>query len=205
MFIISGAIHKRALIFYGNLCRLQESSIEKQLARRQQAINDLNSSSWYVDLRKILVKYDLPSCWDLLDDPPKKEHWRRIVNKQVNGYWSTKIKQSIELYPSFKYLSADEYWPGRRHQLIQQVRRTRDIPRISTRLKLVTGTPGVSQELSEREKFCDIFRITGRNFGPNFGFPYTFYTFKVRETFSPNLPPRLSPVLCRATELHLIR
>ena len=62
------------------------------------------------------------------------------MNKQVNGYWLTKIKQSIELYPSLKYLSSDEYLPGRRHQLIQQVNGTRDIPRISTRLKLVTGT-----------------------------------------------------------------
>ena len=32
-------------------------------------------------------------------------------------------------------------------------------------------------ELSEREKFCDNFRISKRSFGPNFGFPYLFYTF----------------------------
>ena len=30
-------------------------------------------------------------------------------------------------------------------------------------------------ECSEREKFCDHFRISGRHFGPNFGSPYTFY------------------------------
>ena len=36
---------------------------------------------------------------------------------------------------------------------------------------------GVILELSEREKFCDNFRISGRSFGPNFGLPYTFYTF----------------------------
>ena len=33
---------------------------------------------------------------------------------------------------------------------------------------------GVILELSEREKFCDNIRISGRSFGPNFGFPYTF-------------------------------
>ena len=38
---------------------------------------------------------------------------------------------------------------------------------------------GVILELSEREKFCDIFRISGRGFGPNFEFPYTFYTFSL--------------------------
>ena len=38
---------------------------------------------------------------------------------------------------------------------------------------------GVILELSDREKFCDNFRISGRNFGPNFEFPYTFYTFSL--------------------------
>ena len=38
---------------------------------------------------------------------------------------------------------------------------------------------GVSLELSDREKFCDIFRTLGRSFGPNFGFHYMFYTFSL--------------------------
>ena len=38
---------------------------------------------------------------------------------------------------------------------------------------------GVFLELSQREKFCDNFRISGRSFGPNFGFPYIFYTFSL--------------------------
>ena len=66
---------------------------------------------------------------------------------------------------------------------------------------------GVSLELSDREKFCNIFRISGRSFGPNLGLPYMCYTYKLlpqlkigrvsqlRETFSPKSPPRLSPGL----------
>ena len=38
---------------------------------------------------------------------------------------------------------------------------------------------GLSLELSDRKKFCVIFRILGRSFGPNFVFPYMFYTFKL--------------------------
>ena len=41
------------------------------------------------------------------------------------------------------------------------------------------GTTGVIIELSEREKFWDNFRISGRNFGPNFGFPHIFYIFSL--------------------------
>ena len=44
-------------------------------------------------------------------------------------------------------------------------------------------TAKVILELSERKKFCDNFRISGRSFGPNFGFPYTFYTFSLLPWF----------------------
>ena len=37
----------------------------------------------------------------------------------------------------------------------------------------------VSLELSDREKFCNIFRISEGSFSPNFGFPYMFYTVKL--------------------------
>ena len=115
VFILSGAmpieaiIHKRLLILYGSICRLDESSIEKQLARRQLTVKGVDSYSLYIEIRKILVNYDLPSCWDLLENPMKKERWRRLVNKKVNGYWSLRMRQNAELYPSLKYLSTDEY------------------------------------------------------------------------------------------------
>ena len=124
-------------MFYGRLCRLPESSTEKQLARCQLAVKDHHSNSWYVAVRKILVKYNLVGVYLTT---PKKENWRRMVNKQVNEHWVSLIKQTAELYSSLKYLCADEYWPGRRHQLIQQVNGHRDVPRVSIRSKLAIGT-----------------------------------------------------------------
>ena len=58
VFILSGAmpieaiIHKRILILYGSICRLDESSIEKQLARRQLTVKGVDSYSWYIEVRK---------------------------------------------------------------------------------------------------------------------------------------------------------
>ena len=43
----------------------------------------------------------------------------------------------------------------------------------------MAADPGVCLKLSDRERFCNIFRISGRSFGPKFGFPYMFYTFKL--------------------------
>ena len=62
------------------------------------------------------------------------------MTKQVNEHWVSLIKQTAELYTSLKYLCADEYWPGRRHQLKQQVNGPRDVLRVSIRSKLATGT-----------------------------------------------------------------
>ena len=126
-------------MLYGSVCRLQEDSIEKQLTRWQLAIKGFSSNNWFMDIRKILVRYDLLSSWDLLDNPAKKQHWRIMFNKQVNGYWSAAIRQSTEVYSSPKYLSCGEYWPGRKHPLIQHMNGLRDTPRVHTRLKLITG------------------------------------------------------------------
>ena len=74
------------LIIYGSICRLEESSVEKQLTRRQLAVKGSDNCNWYREVRKILVKYYLPSCWDLLDSPMVMERWRKLLNRKVNRY-----------------------------------------------------------------------------------------------------------------------
>ena len=66
--------------------------------------------------------------------------WRKVVNKHVNGFWARQLRQSVELYSSLKHLTASEYWPGRKHPLIQNVIGQRDIPQVGTRLKFVAAT-----------------------------------------------------------------
>ena len=77
-YILSGAVpneaavHKRDLSLFGNICRLDEKAVEKQLARRQPAVKSPDSNSWYIALRKFLARYSLPDGRSLLDDPPTK-------------------------------------------------------------------------------------------------------------------------------------
>ena len=110
LFILTGALHKRALTLFGNICRLDESEIEKQLARRQLAVKGLEGNSWYIEIRKLLIKYGLPDCWELIENPPTKHRWKAQVNKLVNEYWSTTIKQRARLYPSLNCLNTEEYF-----------------------------------------------------------------------------------------------
>ena len=57
-FPIKGVIHNRALILFGNVCRLEEDSVDKQLDRRLLAVKSFSSCSCYVEIRKILIRYD---------------------------------------------------------------------------------------------------------------------------------------------------
>ena len=67
---VEGTIHKRALILYGNVCRLDSSSVEQQVADRQLSIETMQSNSWLVAVRKITQKYELPDPLQLLRNPP---------------------------------------------------------------------------------------------------------------------------------------
>ena len=136
---IEATIHKRALILFGNITRLAPESIEKQVAYRQLSIKGHKSNSWFVAIREICFKYELIHPLELLQDPPGKETWKRTVNKQVNGYWSDRIRSNALLYSSLHYLQVADYQYGKRHPVLQTIGNAREIPRIAIKLKLVTG------------------------------------------------------------------
>ena len=58
---IEAMIHHCVLIFFGNISRLSDSSIEKRLVERQLAVKSLDSHSWFVRLKKLCIRYG-PTC-----------------------------------------------------------------------------------------------------------------------------------------------
>jgi hypothetical protein len=49
------------------------------------------SASWFIEMKKILIKYDLPDIIQLLENPPKKEKWKTLVYMHVYRYWQDEI------------------------------------------------------------------------------------------------------------------
>ena len=145
VYVLSGAvpveavIHKKALMLFGSVCRLDEDSVEKRIARRQLSAKIFNSNSWFITVRKLIFKYDIPECWNAVQAPPSKAQLKSLVNKHVNDYWVERIKSRSSLYSSLEYLTADQYYPGRTHWLLQNSEIACDIPSIHVKLKLVTG------------------------------------------------------------------
>ena len=145
VYILSGAIsleaviHSRALTLFGSICRLDESTVEKRLARRQLSVESCTGNSWFVDIRRLCVRYSLADPYTILDCPLSKFKWKRVVRNAINAYWANVLKEIAALYSTLDFLCVENFWPGKRHPLIKNVGSVADVPRVHTRLKLVTG------------------------------------------------------------------
>ncbi|CAG2248396.1 unnamed protein product [Mytilus edulis] len=69
---VEAQIDKRALGLFNNICNQDESSTEKQLARRQISVKSLDSNNWFIQIKKILTKYNMDKINTYLDIPMKK-------------------------------------------------------------------------------------------------------------------------------------
>ena len=65
---VEAAIHKKALMLFGSVCRLDEEPI----ARRQLCVKSFNSNSWFITVRKLFFTYNIPDCWNAVEAPPSK-------------------------------------------------------------------------------------------------------------------------------------
>ncbi|CAC5396897.1 unnamed protein product [Mytilus coruscus] len=56
---IEAEIHLKILTMFGNITRANKKSSEWRLAERQLQIKSMDSNSWFIDMKKICIKYDL--------------------------------------------------------------------------------------------------------------------------------------------------
>lgn len=101
---IEAEYHKRVLMFYRSLLS-QQNSIEREIALRQLAMKNEESSSWFIFVSKLLVLYKLPNAFNLWENPPGKMSWKKLVKATVLKYWQDMSCQSVQNLTSLRYLS----------------------------------------------------------------------------------------------------
>ncbi|CAC5387746.1 unnamed protein product [Mytilus coruscus] len=89
-------------------------SIE-ELAWRQLATNSNSSNSWFIMVKSLPELFDLPSCNDLLKNPPGKSTWKNLVISSVNSYWEQKLMLEAKTKSSLKYIDIDRLSIGKTH------------------------------------------------------------------------------------------
>ena len=124
-----------------NVSRQEDSSVEKRLAVRQLTVKNDNSNSWFIKAKHIMWKYDLGNALETINHPLPANEWKRKVNHHIDNYWKEEILERSKFYKTVSNLNMELYTPGKPHPLLRiPIGSAREIPRFSTRLKLVTGT-----------------------------------------------------------------
>ena len=140
MLPVKAVLLKRILSLFGNITRLPEDSVELCLAKHKLEVKSFGSHSWFIVVKKILIKYELPSPVELIETPSRRSLWKRQCNRSINDYWKDRIISQSKLYSSLKYLSKT-YKVGKCHPAVKPYELSiRDINRIPVMNRILTGT-----------------------------------------------------------------
>ncbi|CAG2216626.1 unnamed protein product [Mytilus edulis] len=93
---IEAEIHLKILSLFGNIARANKNSSEWRLAERQLQIKSFDSNSWFIDMKKICIKYNLENPLSLLYNEMSKGKWKKMTTTAVHKYWTTRINEEIK-------------------------------------------------------------------------------------------------------------
>ncbi len=146
VYVLSGAapleyeLHRQVLSLFGSITRHPESA-EYKLAKRQLVMEDYDSEDWYCYVRRICCKYDLPTPWDLLEDPQDKSAWKTMYDKQLKIHWTSHVTNLAARSKKARFLNPLSYHIGKPHPIIRYGPNTvRDIQKCTIKLQVITGS-----------------------------------------------------------------
>lgn len=98
----TASIHIKQLGLFGMLLRLP-GSILHRIARKKLHSAPDDSNSWFIQIRHLCVKYNLPSPLFLLSHTPSKTSFKSLVRRKVIDFWQTKLRDDSSSKPSLLY------------------------------------------------------------------------------------------------------
>ena len=113
---ISACIEKNILSLFGRVVR-DQSSIESDITERQLAVRSISDKSWFSSVRIILNTYDLPSAYELLENPPTKEQWKKSFKTKIHEAVEQQWHDDIKSKSSLRYLNPGAVKIGKVHQV----------------------------------------------------------------------------------------
>jgi hypothetical protein len=137
---IEAVVDSTILSLFGNICR-NSSSVEHEIAIRQLAVKSFKSKSWFMKVREILNKYNLPSIYDVIKDCPVKSRWKQMVDNAVKSYWTDWLTSEAKSKSSMAYINITNLQVGKPHQIWTTLSTNpRDVKQAAIKVRLLTGT-----------------------------------------------------------------
>ena len=97
----SAVIHQRQLSLFSMICRLPDDP----LYAHALVLAKQSTKSWFHQIRNLCLQYNLPHPLQLLDFPPSKSEFKRLVKARILDYWEANLRAlaAPEKLPSLKY------------------------------------------------------------------------------------------------------
>ena len=95
-------IHLRQLSLFGMVARLRDDPLNIH-ARNVLTETKKSAKSWFTQIREISLQYRLPHPLTILDNPPSKETYKKMVKSLVLDFWENKLRGEACLLPSLEY------------------------------------------------------------------------------------------------------
>ncbi|MES9879590.1 MAG: reverse transcriptase family protein [Sedimenticola sp.] len=150
---IESQIDKRLLSMYVGTIK-QTNTLEYQVIRRQLAVKGEGSHSWTIEVRRLLSKYGLPSAYDLWEDPPSKEKWKKMLGDAFNSHFYKLWTMDVAQKSSLRYLHISERPLDSQHPIWASASSdTREIRKASIKVRLLTGTYTLQSNRSRFNQF----------------------------------------------------
>ena len=64
------------------------------------------AKSWFTQVRDISLQYCLPHPLVILDNPPTKESYKKMVKSHILDFWENKLRGEASMLPSLDYCKA---------------------------------------------------------------------------------------------------
>ena len=83
------------------VCRLPQDPLHQHALH--VLLTSSSPTSWFVQVRNLLLLYHLPHPLLLLQNPLSKESFKKLVKSKVLDYWEVKLRAEASLMPSLTF------------------------------------------------------------------------------------------------------
>ena len=99
---LTAQLHLRQIVLFSMICRLPDDPLHVH-AKNILTMSKRSCKSWFWQIRDLFLKYNLPHPCHLLDHPPDKEKFKRLVRSRVIDHWEEKLRLEASILPSLAY------------------------------------------------------------------------------------------------------
>ena len=99
-------LHLKQLSLFGMISRLHENVL-KDVAKYTLITSPDSSNSWFIQIKKICLQYQLSHPLSLLEDPPSKESFKHLTKKKVLQFWEQKLANDVRNLSSLQFFKPD--------------------------------------------------------------------------------------------------